>query len=160
MRPHSFILGNICFEFLGHYICRAASSIENIGSCITEKENNTCLPAIQLFVKCKIQETLVRYLRNLVYDNPHFTENAKQIFAEMKLCGLISNFYCTFLYLWAIYIFPRSVRLFFFAVLRLQTNSGNTYIIAHSSNWERDHAVSFWGIFDKIFGTVHFQCSL
>jgi hypothetical protein len=93
MRPHSFISGNICFEFLGHHICSAASSIEIVGSCITEKENNTCLPAIQLFGKCKIQEILVRYPRNLVYDNPHFTKNVKQIFAEMKLCGLISNFY-------------------------------------------------------------------
>ncbi len=54
---------------------------------------HSCLTAIQLFGKCKIQETLVRYPRNLVYDTPHFPENAKQIFPELKLCGLISNFY-------------------------------------------------------------------
>jgi hypothetical protein len=33
------------------------------------------------------------------------TENPKQIFPEIKLRGLIPNFY-----MWAIYIFPRSVR--------------------------------------------------
>jgi hypothetical protein len=33
---------------------------------ILEKENNTCLTAIQLFGKCKIQETLVKYPRNFV----------------------------------------------------------------------------------------------
>ncbi len=93
MRPHSFILGNICFDFTGQCISNAASSRENFGSCIREKENYTCHTAIQLFGKWKIQEILVTYPRNLVYDTPHFNENAKQIFPEMKLCCLISNFY-------------------------------------------------------------------
>ncbi len=38
----------------------------------------------------------------------HCPENSKQIFPEKKLRGLISN--STFMYLWAIYIFPQSVR--------------------------------------------------
>jgi hypothetical protein len=57
------------------------------------KENNTCHSVIQLIGKWKTQEALVRYPRNLVYDAPHPTENTKQIFPEMKLRGLISNFY-------------------------------------------------------------------
>ncbi len=38
----------------------------------------------------------------------HCTENLKQIFPEMKLCGLVTI--SAFMYQWAIYIFPQSVR--------------------------------------------------
>jgi hypothetical protein len=72
------------------------------GSCIREKETNTCHSVIQLIGKWKPQETLVRYPRNLVYDTPHstaiYTENSKQIFPAMKLRGLVPNIYSTFLY--------------------------------------------------------------
>jgi hypothetical protein len=39
----------------------------------------------------------------------HYTENSKQIFPEMKLRGLVPNFY---MFRGAIYTFPRSVCLF------------------------------------------------
>jgi hypothetical protein len=58
------------------------------GSCIREKETNTCHSVIQLIGKWKPQETLVKYPRSLVYDTPQCTENLKQTLPEMKLRGL------------------------------------------------------------------------
>ncbi len=61
----------------------------------------------------------------------HGTENSHQIFPEMKLRGLVPI--STFMFLWGIYIFPRSVLLFSAAK-------------EECGNWERGRAVSFLGI--------------
>ncbi len=45
----------------------------------------------------------------LTLQKRHCTEKSKQIFPEMKLRGLVANSYIHVQYLWAIYIFPRSV---------------------------------------------------
>jgi hypothetical protein len=76
----------------------------------------------------------------------HCTENSKQIFSEMKLRGLIPNFYIQISEQF-IYSHNRSA---FFAVLRLRTDRGNTYINCSQKhecrNWERGRAFSFLGI--------------
>jgi hypothetical protein len=62
-----FHFGEYLIKFSVQCISNAASSRENNGSCIREKENNTCHTDIQVYsllIKWKIQETLVRYPRN------------------------------------------------------------------------------------------------
>jgi hypothetical protein len=57
-----FHFGEYLIKFSGQCISNAASSRENNGSCIREKENNTChtdIKVYSLLVKWKIQETLV-----------------------------------------------------------------------------------------------------
>jgi hypothetical protein len=85
--------GEYLFRLFRTVHCNAAFSRENFGSWIREKGNNTCYSVVQLIGKWKTQEALVRYPRNLVYNTPHCTENLKQIFSEMKLCGVVPNFY-------------------------------------------------------------------
>ncbi len=62
----------------------------------------------------EIRETILRYLfwRQIFWSTlqRQYTENSKQIFAEMKLRGLVPITYIMFRR--AIYIFPRSIYLF------------------------------------------------
>jgi hypothetical protein len=77
----------------------------------------------------------------------HCIENSKQIFPEMKLCGLVPNSYIH-VSVSDLYI-PRNV-----LPILLQQNMwidpGNMYInraqIQECGYWERGHAVSFLGI--------------
>jgi hypothetical protein len=74
----------------------------------------------------------------------HCTENSKQIFPEMKLCGLVPNSY--------IHV---SVRYLYIPTTGPQMQcskiGGLTVGIYKRINLERDRAVSFLGIFVSIF---------
>jgi hypothetical protein len=73
---------------------------------------------------------------------------------KTKLCGLVPNF-CIHISLWAIYIFPRSVR--FFCCIAFADWSWeyiNRSQIHKYINWERGRAVSFLEIF-----VSNFRCS-
>ncbi len=72
----------------------------------------------------------------------------------------ISTF--TSMYLWAIIIFPRSVRLFCciaFAVRAREYINRSQILVHEYGNWERGRAVSFLGIFvSNLWYSAFFQC--
>ncbi len=83
----------------------------------------------------------------------HNTENSKQIFPEKELCASVPI--STFLCLWAIHIFPRSVCLFccsaYFAAGKYvdriwkYMNRSQTY---ECGNWDWGRAIPFQGIYE------------
>ncbi len=81
----------------------------------------------------------------------HYTENSKQIFLEMKLYGLVPNFYIHMCERF-VYSHDRSAN----AIQQnRQTDRGNIHIncsqIHECRNWKRGRAVSFMGIFVSNF---------
>jgi hypothetical protein len=79
----------------------------------------------------------VRYHDPMLSFQPHCKEDPIYVFQEMKLHGLVAN--STFVYMWAIYIFPRSVHLFCCSKIGRQI---------------ADRQFHFWVYLFRIFGTV------
>jgi hypothetical protein len=84
---------------------------------------------------------------------PNCKENPIYVLPEKKLRGLSPNF--TFMYLWAIYILPRSVHLFSCSKIGRPTYRNRSQ--KHEcKNWDWGRAVSFPGIFVSNFWYIVF----
>jgi hypothetical protein len=92
-------------------------------------------------------------LRRIYTVQRHNTKNVKQIFPEKELRRHSPNSY-TFMFLWAIYIFPRSVCLF--CCRKIGVPSVRIYSIARSQihecgSWDWGLAIPFLGIHKSKF---------
>ncbi len=86
------------------------------------------------------------------------TKNSEQIFPEMKLRGLVPNFYIH-VYGSNLYIPTIGLPILLYCVAVLRSwEYINRSQIHECRNWERGCTVSFVGYLFRIFGTVQLQC--